>query len=188
MKQISKFIAALDATLPNSASTPREQSLPAVRSETCSPPVIEAKTALNPATPKEMAVALNELISIYGVPAGWDVGARIYREMWGDLPADVLFQSIRRYMASSNWFPKPAEILALAAEEMRLRKTILDVEITRARTALPKPEEPVVTPEEIDSLWEKYGGRTIVHEAVRRPEPHCVTSEIPETIAGKPWR
>lgn len=129
-----------------------------------------------------MALALNELISVYGVPAGWDVGASVYRRLWAHLPGEVLRDAIERYMATdTQWFPKPGQILALAAEEMRTR---LD-----RRIVLPPTERPVnrMTEEECDELMARYRVRRADARLVPAT-PRYVVDEVPETIAGKPWR
>lgn len=150
-----------------------------------------------PASPKEMALALNELLSVYGVPAGWDTGASVYRRLWGHLPGDVLRDSIDRYMASdTGWFPKPGQILALAEHEMVWRRKDLDRAGGSGAPAVPVPA-PVarrITTEEatnaVEVFWKQRGGRFVgvTVEPVTTVEPRYVVDEVPEMIAGKPWR
>lgn len=201
MKQIAKFLPRIEMPA-SSASTSLEEALPAPLSansvsrrplsqsratgaaETARGTGAEAR--LTPASAEEMAVCLNELLSVYGVPAGWDVGADVYRRLWAHLPGDVLRDAIDRYMATdTQWFPKPGQILPLAAEEMQAR---LD-----RRIALPPPAEEAIDrmpAEECDELMAQYRMRRIVGDPRVRVtvEPRYVVDEVPETIGGKPWR
>ena len=92
MKQISQCLSNQGAPSETSESPPHGPSLPATRSTQSPAPATEA---LRPASAKEMALVLNDLISVYGVPAGWDASARVYRDLWGALPADVLRDAVR---------------------------------------------------------------------------------------------
>lgn len=190
MNQIAKFLPRVGAPASSDSTSP-EATLPAPRSANSAIARVEAR--LTPASPKEMALALNELLSVYGVPAGWDVGASVYRRLWANLPGDVLRDAIDRHLAESPWFPKPAEILERAQDEMAWRRKSLD----HAALPIPAPA-PVVrritaneAAEAVKAFWEKRGGRLDEEGATMCPvscEPRYVVDEVPETIAGKPWR
>lgn len=188
MKQISQCLSNQGAPSETSESPPRGPSLPATRSTQSPAPVTEA---LRPASAKEMALVLNDLISMYGVPAGWDTSARLYRELWGALPADVLQDAVLAHMATpgrGEWFPKPADVLGHAQAEMDARYASRRRERSQAR--LEAPRRPRVTERDIEELWAKYGGRPKAAAVANRApvRPAYVVDKVPETVRGKPWR
>lgn len=192
MNQIAKFLPLAGQPQPSSDSTSPEATLPAPLSENSA--VARAEGRLVPASAKEMALCLNELLSVYGVPAGWDTGASVYRRLWANLPGDMLRDAIDRYMASdTEWFPKPGQILALAAEEMAWRRKRLDNARDEARAMLSVPVEQRITAEEVEAVMAKYRSRFRATPAPpalgeQYATPSYVVDEVPETIAGKPWR
>jgi hypothetical protein len=161
--------------------------------------------ALIPAARKECAACLDKAGRVFGYPQSWfcadgegdDITAGIWLDALADIPLDLLADAVDRYINAvppNRWFPKPGELRALCAEELQARRAgvqrrLRTVETFRiSESRLPKWESRM-TVEELAELHREHG----LDEPAppRRPEPVSplyVVDEIPDTIAGQPWR
>lgn len=184
----------LSLPAPSSAIVPRENSSSNLR---CRERIDAAKAQLRPASRRQIAAQLEVLEAIYGPPAGLEQSAGMYLELWSQLPPDVLSDAIKAHIRKSKFFPKPSEILELASEEMIFRREDVDYGCEQlARLDEPRDHPPPPTEQElaeraaqVEEIWGKYGGRPVRIPDARAPiEPLYVSTDVPDTIAGRPWR
>jgi hypothetical protein len=160
---------------------------------------------LTPATRKECAACLDKAGRVFGYPQSWfcadgkgdDITAGIWLDALADIPLDLLADAVDRYINAvppNRWFPKPGELRALCAEELQARRadvqrrlpTVETFRITESRSS---KWESRMTEEELAELHREHG--LDQPAAPPRPAPVSplyVVDEIPDTIAGQPWR
>ena len=96
------------------------------------------ETSLEPMTTDQFEAAMKKLFSFmqtFDIPTEKARAAvSIYQDTLGHVPPDLMALAVKRLMTDWKWgkLPKPADILALVAEEHAARK----VALLKARTAL----------------------------------------------------
>jgi len=96
---------------------------------------------------KAIAVILKPLIDLHGEPRNWATAAPLYIEAQRDIPPNILQHAVRDAIANNPYFPKPAELRALAAGELAAYRRRAHDEW---QASLPKPEPmPPPSPEDI---------------------------------------
>lgn len=160
---------------------------------------------LTPATRKECAACLDKAGRVFGYPQSWfcadgegdDITAGIWLDALADIPLDLLTDAVDRYINAvppNWWFPKPGELRALCDEELQARRAdgqrrLLTVETYRLPELRFCKWESRMTEEELAELHREHG--LDQPTAPPRPAPVSplyVVDEIPDTIAGQPWR
>jgi hypothetical protein len=150
---------------------------------------------LQPATQQQIAAVLYGLLSVYGVPAGWDDAKSLYLDALADLPFDLLQEAAAAHIRTSQWFPKPAQLRAFASEELSDRRAARAIRAEPPRQLEAAPVKPV-TPEEIEAIkakyraqpgWEWLSRPRNAHER-RTAQAAYVAFGVPDTVLGKPWK
>jgi hypothetical protein len=73
----------------------------------------------NKATPREIGVALEQLVSIFGRPTDWAVAAPLYLEALADIRSDLLSLAVKRLIRDHDrYMPTPAQIRAKVKDEL----------------------------------------------------------------------
>ena len=83
----------------------------------------EAQEALRPVDPRTAAALVAQTVAIYGVPANWVQIADFYLEALEDVPADLAILAMRRVRMQKKFFPKPAELREVIADDLAARRT-----------------------------------------------------------------
>ena len=94
---------------------------------------------------KAFAVIMKPLIDLYGEPRSWAVGSRdVYFKALRDVPERLLAHAVMHCIRTSAFFPKPVELRAAIAEELKLewqRKLDVVRGYGSSTRALPPPEQ-----------------------------------------------
>jgi len=187
----------LNKLLPKLALATGESPTPAQRSST--PPSValsidRARAALEPASAPEIAACLDKAGRVFGYPAGFaddEVTAGIWLDALSDIPADLLKDAVDRYInmpsLEARWFPRPGQLRALALEEMEERRADLR---RLDRQSVDQGARSTPSDDDIAHVAERVAEfRATVGESVKpRVQPLYVSNEVPDTIAGEPWR
>jgi hypothetical protein len=81
---------------------------------------------LKPATPREIAVELEKLRSVFGHEArAWETAAGLYMDALADLPCDLLQAAVALYIkraTAADRFPKPGDLRAIIVDQLQARR------------------------------------------------------------------
>lgn len=69
---------------------------------------------------KAFAVIMKPLVDIYGEPRNWAGGRDAYFQALRDIPERLLAHAVLHCIRTSAFFPKPVELRAAIAEELKL--------------------------------------------------------------------
>jgi hypothetical protein len=147
-----------------------------------------AESALRPALPDEIRLALMDLwsLDLDFPPAAWALALPLYVEALSDLPLDLLRESIRGWMRTSSKFPKPADLRGMVSEALDRRFAERDRLRAEARL-LPAPAPRIEDPVQRAEMARRMGelARTValsiaVEDGPRRPRAHYVEDCVPE--------
>lgn len=94
-----------------------------VSQETVSANLAAVQNMLRPVDPKVAAALLAQTVAIFGVPANWKQIADFYLEALEDVPPDLALLAMKRIRMEKKFFPKPAEIREVIANELAVRRT-----------------------------------------------------------------
>jgi hypothetical protein len=131
---------------------------------------------------------------VFGYPAGFadEATAGIWLDALSDIPPDLLREAVDRYInmpsLEARWFPRPGQLRALVLEELEERRN----DLRRFRPTRKEILQVRSTPsdDDIAHVAERVAEfRATVGESVKpRVQPLYVSNEVPDTIAGEPWR
>lgn len=103
-------------------------------------------------TRKAFAVIIKPLVDLHGEPKNWSAKIGIYYDVLSDLPEHLLASAVRHQIAANAYFPKPAELRAAIADELRWHR---ESQEANRLAALPKPQDPPPpSPEDIAHVAE----------------------------------
>jgi len=95
-----------------------------------------------------VAVILKPLIDLHGEPRNWATSVPLYVEALADIPPELLAKAVRHAIVSNPFFPKPADLRASIADELKHHRWQRE---RQKIAALPKPPEPAPpSPEDIE--------------------------------------
>jgi hypothetical protein len=156
-------------------------------SSTLTAQISRAEAALRPATAAEIRHALAPLVAanLSNPPPEWQLAQPIYVEVLKEIPIDIVKDAVIEHIRGSEWFPKPAQLLALCDYELEHRRWKLR---SLQEAALP----PVVAPPEpseeekaaLDALMAKAFGRDRVTIRRERPSPAEIDGAIKRVAEG----
>jgi hypothetical protein len=92
--------------------------------------------------PRTVAVILKPLIDLHGEPKNWATAAPIYLQALRDIPPYLLVKAVAEMIATNQYFPKPAELRAVIADELYDRRRAADDELRRSSLPAPEPTPP----------------------------------------------
>lgn len=91
------------------------------------PPQLQADlhttmAAVRPATTKEIAVKLEDTLSLWTLPESWSKTAKFYVEAMEGLPSDLVDHALKEARMHCKFMPKPAELRGFVDAEMGKRQ------------------------------------------------------------------
>lgn len=144
--------------------------------------ISSAEKALMAATTREIRHALAPILALNlaNPPPDWGLAQPIYVEILKDLPIDLIQAAVMNHISTSEWFPKPAQIRALAIERLDHRRAELSYwreqkEEATQPTALQPTDEDLET---VDALMSAEFGDRRSAERRERPLPAEVTEAV----------
>lgn len=118
-------VAAVKASRPRWLDAWRAGEQVPVSRATAKTQLIAAEQVYQPASPKHVAVLLEQTLALFGAPENWDEIAEFYLEAFETVPLDLVRKALKDARMNLKFFPKPAELRAPILDElMRRQETV----------------------------------------------------------------